>query len=113
MSFRGDREERSSTGKTNQPEPAPHGSPHLGGDDLLPPYRGGVSLQAEGTSGGGQEDSGGAPELSDSMSELIIFKSKCLEAGTALVFQHGLKKTFGYYAQHFVSDPFAGWLSCM
>lgn len=76
--FRGDREERSGAGKTNQPEPAAHGSPHLGGDDLLPPYRGGVSLQAEGTSGGGQEDSGGAPELSDGMSELIIFKTKCL-----------------------------------
>lgn len=77
MSFRGNREERSGSGKTKQPKPASHGSSYLGGDDLLPPYRGGVSLQAEGTSGGGQEDSGGAPELSDGTSE-VIFKTKCL-----------------------------------
>lgn len=67
FSVRGYREEISGTGQTNQPQPATDCSAHPGGDDLLPTNRGGFPLQAQGTRGGRQEDSGGAPELSDGM----------------------------------------------
>lgn len=65
VSGRGYREENSSTGQTNQPQPATDSSPNPGGDDLVPANRGGLPLQAQGARGGRQEDSGGAPELSD------------------------------------------------
>lgn len=63
---RGYREEISSSGQTDEPQPATDSHPHSGGDDLVPQDRRGVPLQAQGPRGGRQEDSGGAPELSDS-----------------------------------------------
>ncbi|KAG7239264.1 hypothetical protein INR49_029383 [Caranx melampygus] len=45
---RGHREESSSSGQTNQPQPAADSSPDPGGDDLVPADRGGFPLQAQG-----------------------------------------------------------------
>lgn len=106
VSFRGNREERSSTGKTNQPQPATHSSPHPGGDDLLPPNRGGFPLQAEGTRGGRQEDAGGAPELSDSM----FVWNQMFMSGYSSAPRAWLKKFWLLclcWVTRFVSDPFA------
>lgn len=50
---RGYREKSSSSGQTNQPQPAAHSPPDPGGDDLVPADRGGFPLQAEGPSAGG------------------------------------------------------------
>lgn len=66
VSVRGYREANSSLGQTNQPQPATYNHPHPGGDDLVPQNRRSFPLQAQGTRSGRQEDSGGAPELSDS-----------------------------------------------
>lgn len=106
VSFRGNREERSSTGKTNQPQPATHSSPHPGGDDLLPPNRGGFPLQAEGTRGGRQEDAGGAPELSDSM----FVWNQMFMSGYSSAPWAWLKKFWLIclcWVTRFVSDPFS------
>jgi len=105
-SVRGYREENSSFGETNQPQPATYSSPHPGGD-LLPANRGGFPLQAQGTCGGRQEDSGGAPELSDSMFvlnqvnvyELVQPRSVCMAE------QEHVGLILRCMVKGFVSDP--------
>lgn len=105
ISIRGYREESSSIGQTNQPQPATYSSPHPGGDDLLPTNRRGFPLQAQGTRGGRQEDSGGAPKLSDSMfvwNQVNVYELVQLHSSTV----HGWKRKV------LANPPLHGYMLC-